>query len=98
MPTLSESADQRARFAAEAAAVDAERERLVAALASAGSAVPPVARARLVDALIHLNARCDEIRATYFPHAAVLSIAAGTATTWSATGLMRTVWHRGWNG
>ncbi len=87
--------EQRARFAAEAAAVDAERERLVAALAAAGPSASPGSRERIVESLLRLNARCEEIRTVYFPHAVTLSIASGTATTWSASGLMRTVWHRG---
>jgi hypothetical protein len=84
-----------AGFAAAAAAVDAERERVLAALAAARQEAPPEQSTNaFVHALILLNARCEELRAAYFPHAATLSIAYGTATTWSYSGLMRTVWRK----
>lgn len=84
-----------AAFAAAAAAVDAEREDLLIALSAAGrQAQRAESTGLLIDAFGRLNARCEELRAAFFPYATTLSIAHGTATTWSKAGVMRTVWRR----
>ncbi len=81
-------------FATAAAAIDAERDRLLEALAATRGHARAEADERLIHSLARLNSRADELRATFFPQATALSIAHGTATTWSASGLMRTVWRK----
>jgi hypothetical protein len=83
-----------ADFATAAAAIDAERDRLLEALAATRGQTRAGADERLIHSLARLNSRADELRATFFPQATALSIAHGTATTWSASGLMRTVWRK----
>ncbi len=91
-------------FADEAEKIDAERARVLEAILASGAengsagptatAGPPANRSGLMEALLSLNDRCDELRALFFPQARALSIANGRATTWSASGLMRTVWAK----
>lgn len=82
-------------FAAAAAAVDAEREGLLVALSAASrQGSRSESTNLLIDALGRLNDRCEELRSLFFPQTATLSIANGTATTWSKSGLMRVVWRK----
>lgn len=81
-------------FATAAAAIDAERDRLLEALSASRGHARAETDERLIHSLARLNSRADDLRATFFPQATALSIAHGTATTWSASGLMRTVWRK----